>query len=110
MKSYTKTYFASNSIKQWIDENLEPVASGSLDLKNILTQFEEATDKKMTVKELKKELEELNFVVRKGDYGFVLKYWKEKERETKESQETQKSQETKNIDVIDIEHFESIEE
>ena len=40
--------------------------------------FEEDTDKKMSVKQLKAELVELGYVVKKGDYGFVLKNWKEK--------------------------------
>jgi Holliday junction resolvase-like predicted endonuclease len=69
-----------------------------MELKLILALYEEATDKKMTVKQLKNELEESNFVVKKGDLGYVLKNWKEK------------TGEIDNIEEIDTENVEFIEE
>ena len=47
VKSYTKTYFASGSIKQWIDENLEQTSRGGIDLKDLLKFYEEATEKRL---------------------------------------------------------------
>jgi P4 family phage/plasmid primase-like protien len=78
VKAYTKSYFASSSIKSWIDDNLDPTEHGSIDLKEILRMYEEASDKKMTVKQLKSELEEFGYEVKRGVSGFVLKHWKEK--------------------------------
>ena len=78
VKSYTKTYFASNSIKQWIDENLEQCEKGHIELKQISTLYEEETDKKLTIKQLREELLGLGYVVTKirGEYTlktFILK-------------------------------------
>ena len=87
VKAYTKSYFANNSIKQWIDDNLEPTDKGSIELKEILRLYEETSDKKMTVKQLKTELEEFGFIVKKGDLGFVLKNWKEKINDTDNDEE-----------------------
>ena len=84
INSFTKTYFAADSISSWIEQNLESVEKCSIELKNILIMFEEATDKKMSVKQLKVELEELGFTVKKNDGIFMLKNWrikKEKEEE-----------------------------
>ena len=98
IKSYTKTYFACSSVKQWIDENLEPTVKGGIELKDILTLYEEASDKKMTVKQLKTELEDLKFVVKRGVSGFILKNWKERARDDDD------------IEGIDNESVEFIEE
>jgi phage/plasmid-associated DNA primase len=76
VKSYTKTYFASNSIKQWIDENLEQCEKGHIELKQISTLYEEETDKKMSVKQLKNELEEFKYVVKTIKGICVLKKWR----------------------------------
>lgn len=78
VNSYTKSYFASESIKGWIDENLEPCEGKSIDLKTMASLYEEATDKKVSVKNLKKELEDLKLVVKRGDFGYVLKNYREK--------------------------------
>jgi putative DNA primase/helicase len=95
--SYTKTYFANESIKGWIEENLEPTTKGGMELKSILALYEEATDKKMTVKQLKNELEGFNFVVKKGDLGYVLKNWKEITREIDTTEEI----DTENVEIIE---------
>ena len=78
VNSYTKSYFASESIKGWIDENLEPCEGKSIDLKYMATLYEEATDKKISVKNLKKELQDLELEVKKGDLGYALKNYREK--------------------------------
>ena len=80
VKSYTNKYFEEESIKGWIDENLEP-SNGSIELKEIAILYEQATDKKKTEKQIKKELEDNNFEVKRGVYGFVLKNWKKKKIE-----------------------------
>ena len=86
VKSYTKIYFEEDSIKGWMDENLEP-SDGSIELREITTLFEQATDKKLTFKQLKKELEDLGFTVSRGAYGFALKNWKRKTVEIENVQE-----------------------
>jgi len=98
VKSYTKTYFASSSVQQWIDDNLEPTTKGGIDLKEILTLYEEASDKKMTVKQLKTELEDLKYVVKRGVSTFVLKNWKLKAKEDNENSE---NIDTENIELIE---------
>jgi phage/plasmid-associated DNA primase len=81
VKSYTKSYFASESIKGWIDENFEQKESSHIDLRTISTMFEEATDKKLSVRNLKKELEDLGYVVKTIHGVVVLKFFNLKKTE-----------------------------
>ena len=78
INSFTKSYFAADSISSWIEQNLEPAERCGVDLKTISKDFEEATDKKMSVKQLKAELEELGYVVKKNVGIYMLKNWREK--------------------------------
>jgi phage/plasmid-associated DNA primase len=73
--SYTKTYFANESIKGWIEENLKQSNKERILLKQISTLYAEATDKKLTVKQLREELIALGFVITRNDGEYALKNW-----------------------------------
>ena len=79
--SYTKTYYANESIKGWIEENLEECEKGHIELKIISTLYAEVTDKKLTVKQLREELVGLGYIVKNGDFGLVMKNWIQKTRQ-----------------------------
>jgi len=81
VKSYTNKYFEDESIKAWINDNLEPTIRGNLELKQISHLYAEATDKKMTIKQIRAELIDAGFIVTKNDGYYTLKNWKMKEVE-----------------------------
>ena len=75
VKSYTKTYFANESIKGWIDENFEQCIKGHTELKQIAMLYAEATDKKLSVRQLREELMGLGYTVTKNNGEYSLKSW-----------------------------------
>jgi len=73
--SYTKTYFANESIKGWIEDNLTQSNKERILLKQVSTLYAEATDKKLTVKQLREELIALGYVITRNDGEYALKNW-----------------------------------
>jgi phage/plasmid-associated DNA primase len=79
IKSHTNSYFASESIQNFINKYFEPYDRSDIDLKEMAALYEEETDKKISIKNLRKELEDLKLVVKRGAaVGYVLKGWREK--------------------------------
>ena len=81
VKSYTNKYFEDESIKAWINDSLEPTTRGYIELRQISHLYEEATDNKKTIKQIRAELIEAGFIVTKNNGDFTLKNWKMKEVE-----------------------------
>jgi hypothetical protein len=100
VNSYTKTYFANESIKGWIEENLKQSNKDRILLKQISTLYAEATDKKLSVKQLREELVGLGYVVTRNDGEYALKNWILKTR-----QDTLTEDENENVND-DIEYIE----
>ena len=73
VKIYTQSYFAGQSIKSWIDDNCDEKPKGSIGLETIKQMYNSDTGKNMSVKQIKDELIELEFILKKGDNGFKLK-------------------------------------
>lgn len=83
VKLYTNTYFANECIQKWIDENLEKCIKKHIQLKEISTLYLEATDKKLTIKQLREELIGLGYSVTKNQGEYTLNGWKKNEEQNK---------------------------
>jgi phage/plasmid-associated DNA primase len=74
VKTYTQSYFAGQSIKSWIDENCDEKAKGNIELETLKQMYNNDTGKNMSVKQIKDELTELEYILKRGNNsGFNLK-------------------------------------
>ena len=66
----------NHSIKSWIDDNQEQKEKCYIQLKKISTLCAEATDKKLSVRQLREELEGGGYIVSKLNGEYSLKNWR----------------------------------
>ena len=76
--TYTNSYFASESIKGWFENHFNPKLGKDIEIRYLCEMYEQATDKKLTIKKMREELESLELEVRKNQGFYFLKNWEEK--------------------------------
>jgi phage/plasmid-associated DNA primase len=78
---YTKSYFQSECVKGWIEKNFEKSENSSIDVSKLCGLYEQARDKKLSVKKMTDELEAGGYIVKKIKGIYKLKNWKEEKEE-----------------------------
>jgi phage/plasmid-associated DNA primase len=73
VKNFTQSYFAEQSIKSFIQQNYEPCSDDNVALETIKQEYVTLTDKKISVKKVKDELDESGYDVRKIKGIYQLK-------------------------------------
>jgi len=73
VKKYTLSYFAGETVKSFLDEHCERKSDSKFDLSRLRDLYNETTGKRLSVKQLKDELEELKYEIKRGLSSFIVK-------------------------------------